>query len=166
MSSPADQNESATVAGEHPRVRVSAFVVVDARVLLVRQHRSAERGAPPYWLLPGGAVEFGETLAAALTREVDEELGVRITPGDPIALLESISPDQDYRKHVLHVILPARWPEKAAREPQPRDKHVLEARFFPADELDDLQLRPPVAGTLARWLERRPLAMEYLGRLW
>jgi ADP-ribose pyrophosphatase YjhB (NUDIX family) len=166
MSPSADQNDSAAVAGEFPRVRVSAFVVVDARVLLVRQHRAAERGAPPYWLLPGGAVEFGETLAAALTREVDEELGIRVTTGDPIALLESISPVEDYRKHVLHVILPARWPEKAAREPQPRDQHVLEARFFAADELDDLQLRPPVAGTLTRWLDRKPLAMEYLGRLW
>jgi ADP-ribose pyrophosphatase YjhB (NUDIX family) len=166
MAPSTDHHEGAAAAGEHPRVRVSAFIVVDGRVLLVRQHRAAERGAPPYWLLPGGAVEFGETLATALTREIDEELGVRITPGDPLALLESISPDKAYRKHVLHVILPARWPDKAAHEPRPRDRHVLDARFFAADELDDLQLRPPVAGTLTRWLNGPPLAMEYLGRLW
>ncbi len=153
---------------EHqPRLRVSAFIAVDARVLLVCQRRDAERDAPPYWLLPGGGVDFGETLAAALVREVEEELGVRISPRDPIGLLESISPDPDYRKHVLHVVLAATWPHPASvEEIVPYDQHVLKARFFAADELASLQIRPPFAGRLERWLDSIPTTMEYLGCLW
>jgi 8-oxo-dGTP pyrophosphatase MutT (NUDIX family) len=140
--------------------------VVENKVLLVRQHRAAERTAPAYWLLPGGGVAFGETLAAALVREVEEEIGVRVSAGAPIGLLESISPEPDYKKHVLHVVLAATWPPKGPSEVRPVDEDILEARFFAADELNALQMRPPFAGRLARWLERPPISMEYLGQLW
>jgi 8-oxo-dGTP diphosphatase len=153
-------------ADDRPRVRVSGFIVVEDRVLLVRQHRAAERTSPAYWLLPGGGVTFGETFAAALEREVNEEIGVRVAAGPPIGLMESISPDPSYRKHVLHVVLAATWPPKGPPEVQPCDEAVLEARFFAADELSALQMRPPFAGRLERWLERPPISMEYLGRLW
>jgi ADP-ribose pyrophosphatase YjhB (NUDIX family) len=161
-----DPDGGRAVSEDRPRVRVSAFIAVDGRVLLVRQQRAAERGAPAYWLLPGGGVGFGETLAEALVREVEEEIGVRVSAGTPIGLLESISPEPDYPKHVVHVVLAGSWPPSATREPKPCDEHVLDARFFAADELAGLQMRPPFAGRLERWLERPPIAMEYLGSLW
>ncbi len=47
----------------------------DGRVLLVRRARSPGKG---FYSLPGGRVEFGETLHTALHREIDEETGLRV----------------------------------------------------------------------------------------
>lgn len=50
------------------------------RVLLV--HRRPDKHAyPDVWDLPGGVVEAGESESSALTRELQEELGVQIAPG-------------------------------------------------------------------------------------
>ena len=94
-------------------------------VLLVR-HSYA-----PGWLFPGGGVERGETIHQALEREVREEAGVAITgrphfhgllsndekfPGDHIAFFVI----RDFRKEA----------EKSTME-------ILEARFFPVDQLPE-----------------------------
>ncbi|WP_336208121.1 NUDIX hydrolase [Nonomuraea sp. LPB2021202275-12-8] len=63
------------------RVNCVGAIVFDAsrRLLVIR------RGRPPgagLWSLPGGRVEPGETDAAALTREVMEETGLRVSVGE------------------------------------------------------------------------------------
>lgn len=64
---------------------VTAALVREGRVLLV--HRSPNRPAyPDVWDLPGGHIEPGETELAALTREMHEELGVRIATDSAIHL--------------------------------------------------------------------------------
>lgn len=42
----------------------------DDKVLLVKE------GVDKWWALPGGGVDYGETVASTLVREVEEELGV------------------------------------------------------------------------------------------
>ena len=49
-----------------PRIRVSAILRRDSRLLLVRHEKQGRE----YWLLPGGGVGGGETLVAALKREL------------------------------------------------------------------------------------------------
>lgn len=55
-------------------VRVAAVVAREGRLLLVR-HQKPDRA--PYWVLPGGRLEPGETIPACAAREVDEETGLR-----------------------------------------------------------------------------------------
>src|SRR3981081_994680 len=59
----------------HPQLAVSAAIFRDGKILLVRRARSPAKG---FYSLPGGRVEFGETLHAALHREVDEETALKI----------------------------------------------------------------------------------------
>ncbi len=66
---------SAVVQPTHPQIAVSAAIFRDGKVLLTRRARSPAKG---FYSLPGGRVEFGESLHQALSREVDEETGPRI----------------------------------------------------------------------------------------
>jgi nucleoside triphosphatase len=55
----------------------------EERILLCRM--ALDRGVfPGQWALPGGGVEPGESLLAALEREVREELGVRVVTAAPL----------------------------------------------------------------------------------
>jgi ADP-ribose pyrophosphatase YjhB (NUDIX family) len=56
-----------------PRLGVSAAVWRDGRLLLVRRNKPPLLGV---WSLPGGHVEWGETLREAAARELLEECGV------------------------------------------------------------------------------------------
>lgn len=58
-----------------PEVAVGAVVVHDGRLLLIRRGRGPAVGQ---WSVPGGRVEWGETLAQAVEREVAEETGLAV----------------------------------------------------------------------------------------
>jgi 8-oxo-dGTP diphosphatase len=153
-----------------PTVRVGGLVLIEGRVLLLRQ----ERGGEDYWMLPGGGVRVGETLADALRREVVEEVGLEIAVGRPLALLESISPDLEaYPKHILHVVLAGEisGAEVAEASVAPfalavHDSKILSARLFAPGELEALAMRPPIQDFLLECFKRLPATMVYLGSRW
>ncbi|WP_404385782.1 NUDIX domain-containing protein [Knoellia locipacati] len=59
---------------------VVGALVRERRVLLVHR-RPDKRAFPNVWDLPGGLIEAGESELGALTRELQEELGVQIVTG-------------------------------------------------------------------------------------
>jgi 8-oxo-dGTP diphosphatase len=75
-------------------VGVGAIIVDDQeRVFLAQRGQKAqnERGL---WEFPGGAVEFGETLRAALVREIQEEYGIVVEVGDLLTVTDHLLPDE------------------------------------------------------------------------
>jgi 8-oxo-dGTP diphosphatase len=62
---------------------VAAIVEREGRILICR--RKAEQPHPLKWEFPGGKVEDGESPAGALSRELEEELGIRGATGNEIA---------------------------------------------------------------------------------
>lgn len=68
-------------------INVVAAVIRDGGEYLACR-RTPERGSK--WEFPGGKVEHEETLKSALRREILEELGVEITVGAEITVVEDI----------------------------------------------------------------------------
>ena len=93
---------------EKPILAVSAAVVRDGHVLIVRRTRQPAGGI---YTLPGGVVEAGETLFEAVVREVQEETGLEIAPVALAGFREMITRDGDGKVSRHFVILPfaARW---------------------------------------------------------
>ncbi len=82
-------------------MRVTGVVVEDDRVLLLNQDTDTGRS----WSLPGGKVEEGETLAAALVREMREETGLEIEPGRLLYVCDHLP---GHGTHVVHLTFEAR----------------------------------------------------------
>lgn len=80
----------------YPRVGVGVFVWHQGKFLV--QKRLGSHGAQS-WSLPGGHLEFKETIAAAAKREVLEELGVRIKNIEIVAATNDI-----FKKEAKHYI--------------------------------------------------------------
>ena len=61
-----------------PQIRVAAAIIyADGKFLLSKRKEDQHQGGK--WEFPGGKIETGETIEAALARELNEELAVRVT---------------------------------------------------------------------------------------
>jgi 8-oxo-dGTP diphosphatase len=76
------------------RIHVAAAVIrgADGRILLARRADQQHQGG--LWEFPGGKVEAGETVAAALRRELQEELGITVTSARPLIKVQHDYPDK------------------------------------------------------------------------
>ena len=145
-----------------PRIRVSAILRREDRILLIRQ----QKGDREYWLLPGGGVNGGESLIDALRRELTEEVGLEATlPLEgPVAIADSISPERAPAKHVVHIMFAGHLGGRSLETVTSRDAAVRGHRLFGIDELSGVTLHPPIQRFLARWQPGDPTV--YLGALW
>ena len=93
---------------QRPILAVSAAIIRDRKVLIVRRARAPADGL---YTLPGGVVEAGETLVEAVKREVREETALTIEPVALAGYREAIERDAGGRVERHFVILPfaARW---------------------------------------------------------
>ena len=72
-----------TATPERTPVDVAVGVLVDADGRFLLTSRPSGKVYAGYWEFPGGKVEPGESVEAALRRELREELGIEIGPAEP-----------------------------------------------------------------------------------
>ncbi len=87
---------------EHPIVGVGAVIVQGGRVLLVRRATEPLKGA---WSVPGGMLELGEKLRDGVQREVLEETGLVVEPGEVLDVFDSIFTDAEGRTQYHYVLI-------------------------------------------------------------
>jgi 8-oxo-dGTP diphosphatase len=124
----------------HPQLAVSAAIFRDDRVLLVRRARSPAKG---FYSLPGGRVEFGESLHAALHREVDEETGLRMEIVG-LAGWREVLPGATGGGHYLIMSFAARW---IAKEPV-LNEELDDFKWLSLDAFGDLKLTDGLTGVI------------------
>ena len=111
-------------------VRVVAAVVRRGDEVLICR-RPAHKRHGGLWEFPGGKVRAGETFAEALRRELDEELGVRLT-GCGSVVFVARDPGSPFRIHFVEVAIEG--------EPECREHDGIE--WVGTDGLDELPLAP------------------------
>jgi 8-oxo-dGTP diphosphatase len=84
---------SEPVAPRTPTLAVGAVAKAGHALLLVRRGQAPERGR---WSLPGGRVEPGELLSAAVERETAEETGLVVRCGALVGWAERIGPTHHF----------------------------------------------------------------------
>jgi len=75
-------------------IGVGVCIRNDAGELLLIKRGPLAKNERNCWALPGGGVEYGETLHDALHREIREELGVEIIVGKEIGAFDHIYPEK------------------------------------------------------------------------
>jgi ADP-ribose pyrophosphatase YjhB (NUDIX family) len=115
-----------------PQLAVSAAIFREDKVLLVRRARSPGKG---FYSLPGGRVEFGESLHAALHREVDEETALKIEIVN-LSGWREVLPSQAGYGHYVIMSFAAHW---IAGEPV-LNEELDDFKWLASDALGDLKL--------------------------
>jgi ADP-ribose pyrophosphatase YjhB (NUDIX family) len=85
-----------------PFLGVGALIFEGRSILLVERAKEPLKG---YWSLPGGIVEAGEKLDAAIRREVLEETGLEIEIEALFEIFERIMPDAEGRPEYHYVLM-------------------------------------------------------------
>ena len=134
---------------QRPYLAVSAAIIRDGKVLVVRRARKPALGI---YTLPGGVVEAGETLTRALTREVREETALAIEPVALAGHREVIVKDEDGRieRHFVIMCFASRW---VSGEPV-LNEELDDARWIDPAELANLRTTEGIAEIVATAVER------------
>jgi mutator protein MutT len=127
-----------------PVVGVGAVILDRDRVLLVK------RGHPPLkgeWSLPGGTVELGETLEAAVAREVLEETGLEVSVGQVVEVLDRVDRAPDGRIEYHFVIVDYACTVRGGSIASGSDAE--DARWVPIRELPAYRLTAKASAVIA-----------------
>jgi 8-oxo-dGTP diphosphatase len=117
-----------------PQLAVSAAIFREGKVLVVRRARSPAKG---FYSLPGGRVEFGETLHAALHREIAEETALTIEIAG-LAAWREVMPTTEGGGHFVILSFAAHW---SAGEPA-LNEELDDFQWIAPDALGELKTTP------------------------
>ncbi len=115
-----------------PNLAVDAVIVKDKKVLLVKRKYPAFKGR---WALPGGFVDYGETVEKAVVREAREETGLNVEIEELLGVYSE--PNRDPRGHTVSVVFLC-----AVKNGKTRSKtnETLGCRFFSQKELSRIKI--------------------------
>jgi mutator protein MutT len=132
---------------DHPIVGVGAVIVEAGRALLVRRASEPLVGE---WSVPGGMLELGETLRDGVRREVLEETGLVVEPGEVLDIFDSIFTDGEGRTQYHYVLIDYLCRPISGEATARTD--VSEVRWVSQDDLEAMKLRESIEQVVRKGL--------------
>lgn len=140
-----------------PRIRVAGILLKGDEILLIAHKKNGDI----YWLLPGGGVDYGESLEEALVREFQEELNITVNVNDVAIISDSIDPSGE--RHVVNICF---YCTHAGGDfSLGDDKRLHDFRFFKDAEIENIDIFPPINKNLKSIIGGNS-GMKYIGKLW
>jgi ADP-ribose pyrophosphatase YjhB (NUDIX family) len=138
-------------------IRVAACILKDDKILMIRHKKGDEK----YWLLPGGRIEYGETMIETLKREMVEETGLEVRVGNLMFVSEAIP--EDNHRHIINMFFEAEIVNGKIRL---GNEEILDAvEFIDINKLDKITIYPLIRDELKQYINNsKPLG--YLGCRW
>lgn len=124
---------------KRPILGVSCLLLHDNHALLARRGKDPAKGL---WSLPGGKLEWGETLEGAVTREISEETGIIIANPLFAEFVEIIQDDHHFVIAVFIIHLAERGELVAGDD-------VTDARWFSFSQIQNLDDQEQMTDTTA-----------------
>jgi mutator protein MutT len=131
-------------------IGVGALIFQRGRILMAQRGKEPLKG---WWSLPGGAVEAGETLEAAVRREVLEETGLVVEPLRVHEIFERIMRDAE-GKPEYHFVLIDYVCRVTGGTPVAGDD-VARVEWMRQEELSALQITEGTLGVIERAFRKR-----------
>lgn len=122
----------------NPIVRPTGILIEKGRLLLVKQDVTATR----HWSLPGGALEYGETIEQCLIREIKEETGLDVKVKELLYITDRF---RHMNNHIVHITFLVE--RKGKNLPLENWKHkdikeIREVKMVPVAELTNHGFSP------------------------
>lgn len=122
------------------RENARAIIIKDNELLTIFRRKNTKEGTKEYYVIPGGGVEDGETLADTVKRELQEELGISIEVGNFLTQVISDTTISNFFECKILSGTPKIGGEELERM---NIDNYYEVRFIPFENLDSLNLMPP-----------------------
>jgi len=144
---------------EQFRFAQKAFIVNEGKLLLVKKSAD-DPFHPNEWEVPGGRMEFGEKLDEHIKREVKEEVGLDIIPGEPFAMwtwiLEKKGNDGEVNKSQV-VAVGSRCETinlNIDESGRVEDDFLADTAWVPINEVLEYKLIPDIVPAMKKFVER------------
>jgi 8-oxo-dGTP diphosphatase len=125
-------NEVQAFYGNRLRVRVCGICVKSDALLLVN-HRGIS--TENFWAPPGGGIDFGESAAGCLAREISEETGLSVEIGNFLFACELIRPPL-HAVELFFEVVATGGKIKSGIDPEPGSPSIIqEVAFVPWNEI-------------------------------
>ena len=107
------------------------IIVYKNEILLQKRARNPQQG---WWCIPGGYVDWNETVEQAAIREVKEETGTKLNKINFLGVYSDINRDLDGRQNIAHCFFSELQEKSQINAPE---IEVLESKWFPLDQLPE-----------------------------